>query len=188
MKKMILICLVLAAYTSCTAMSEYDREQEESRKEQRAGQLEGVKLPPETVLDCYNILGADSFVTGRIVMENSRPVLDGGCLLSYQTDKNMVSCKYEFAGADPVPRFFVTVVMIISSDKKIYAVCNKINTSTYFDDPLETNYFIYKSKKFEKIEYKSLPADVKEKADKISWPPANVNWHRQFSKDRPFRC
>ena len=177
MLKPLRICLVLLLLVSCATMDEYDRELEK----QRAEQLKGVMYPPATVIDCYNILGARHVVTGKIVMKDDKPFLTftssscaDGKLRFYKPDKNMVTCKYTFPGADPQPFFTVSVVMAVSADKKIYAICHEYNYSGF--DPLQIRYFIYKSKVFEDIEYSTLPADLKDRFDRISWPKRESYW------------
>lgn len=180
MKKISGLCLMLLLLVSCTTMDEYDRELERRRAEQ----LEGVKFPPATVIDCYNIMGSRSAVTGKIIMENNLPVIKfssyscaNGQIYSYRPDKNMVTCNYTFPGADPQPYFTVTVVMVVSADKKIYAVCKKANTSDYFAEEPSIRYYTFKSRDFENIEYKILPDDVKYKIGGIAWPEVNRYWY-----------
>lgn len=86
----------------------------------------------------------------------------------------MATCNFSYIALDPHCEMFATVVMLLSSDKKIYAI-----TCTYdewSDNPVY-KYFLYKDGDFVEVEFKSLPPELKERASKIQWPQDMKNYY-----------
>lgn len=161
MLKPLYMCLSVLLVVSC-ATSEYDRELEKKRAEQ----LKGVKFPPVTVIDCYNILALRHDVEGKIILNNKTPeIIFKDCyvgkIIQYKPDKNIITCFYTTECADPVPRVTVSLLMLVSSDKNIYVLCRM-----YYDMAQCTpcdSYYLYKDRLFWQVEPSVVPADVKDK-------------------------
>ncbi len=157
------LCLLALLLASCATEDDLLREK----------RLEGVKLPPETAIDCYNILAAYNEVAGKITIENDLPVIkfyDCSSFVSilYLPDENTVTARYTIPCADPEPLITSSVMMLVSSKKKIYAACSWSFYNSLAEES-GINYYIYRSGEFIKARFDELPADIQSMLNGKGW-------------------